>query len=388
VIEGRIGPGGTRVYRARIYYRGRYVASRTFQRKRDAQEWERRQTDGLRSGVWSDPAAADRPVGEWCRIWLDAQPARQPATVRKIRGVIATQIAGTFGRRPLVSVRPSEVQAWAAELSRTQSVATARHALGVLRRVFDYAVRDGAIQRNPAAGIRLSKVQGNDPRPLTHHELWRLAGAVDTARDRLLVLVAGYCGLRWGELAALRWSDVDLRSRTLRVVRAYSEEAPRGELSPVKNHQARTVPVPEIVSGELADYKALQPLGELVFPSASGTPLRNRNWRRDVFDSAVEALGLRITPHNLRDTAASLAIQEGASVVAVARLLGHESAATTLNHYAGLFPTDLDDIASRLDAAARLTIASQREASDAKQSPTEHRPEEVEPHSQIQIQQL
>jgi integrase len=383
VIEGRIGPGGTRVYRARIYYRGRYVASRTFQRKRDAQEWERRQTDSLRSGVWSDPAAGDRPVGEWCKIWLDAQPARQPATLRKIRGVIAKQIAGTFGRRPLVSVRPSEVQAWAAELSRTQSVATARHALGVLRRVFDYAVRDGAIQRNPAAGIRLSKVQGNDPRPLTHDELWRLAEVVDAARDRLLVLVAGYCGLRWGELAALRWSDVDLQSRTLRVVRAYSEEAPRGELSPVKNHQARTVPVPEIVSAEFADYKARQLRGELVFPSASGTPLRNRNWRRDVFDSAVEALGLRITPHNLRDTAASLAIQEGASVVAVARLLGHESAATTLNHYAGLFPTDLDDIASRLDAAARLTIASQRKSSDAKQSPTKHRPCAAETEGEV-----
>jgi hypothetical protein len=77
---------------------------------------------------------------------------------------------------------------------------------------------------------------------------------------------------------------------------------------------------------------------------------------------------LRITPHNLRDTAASLAIQEGASVVAVARLLGHESAATTLNHYAVLFPTDLDDIASRLDA--RLTIASHGASSDAEPSPT------------------
>ena len=82
---------------------------------------------------------------------------------------------------------------------------------------------------------------------------------VDGARDRLLVLVAGYCGLRWGELAALRWSDVDLQSRTLRVVRAYSEEAPRGEMSPVKNHQARTVPVPEIVSGEFAYYRVRQP---------------------------------------------------------------------------------------------------------------------------------
>jgi len=359
------------------------VASRTFPRKRDAQEWERRQVESLRSGVWSDPAAGDRPVREWCEIWLNAQPARQPATERKIRGVIAKQIAETFGRRPLVSVRPSEVQAWAAELSRTQSAATARHSLGVLRRVFDYAVRDGVIQRNPASGIRLSKVQGNDPRPLTHDELWRLAEQLNAARDRLLVLVAGYCGLRWGELAALRWSDVDLQGRTLRVVRAYSEEAPRGELSPVKNHQARTVPIPAIVSGELAEYKSQSNPDGLVFPSVTGTPLRNRNWRRDVFDSAVEALGLKITPHNLRDTAASLAIQEGASVVAVARLLGHESAATTLNHYAGLFPTDLDDIASRLNAAARLTIASQRASSDAKQSPTKHRPEEAKTSRRI-----
>jgi integrase len=72
--------------------------------------------------------------------------------------------------------------------------------------------------------------------------------------------------------------------------------------------------------------------------------------RRSAFDSAVEALGLKITPHNFaRDTAESLAIREGASVVAVARLLGHESAASTLNDYAGLFPTDLDDTASRLN---------------------------------------
>lgn len=385
VIERREGPGGTWVYRARVYYRGRYVASRTFPRKRDAQQWEQRQVDSLRSGVWSDPAAGDRPVKEWCEIWLNAQPARQPATERKVRGVIAKQIAETFGRRPLTSVRPSEVQAWTAELSRTQSVATARHSLGVLRRVFDYAVRDGVIQRNPAAGIRLSKVQGNEPRPLTHTELWRLAGHFDVARDRLLVLVAGYCGLRWGELAALRWSDVDLQSQTLRVVRAYSEEAPRGELSPVKNHQARTVPIPEIVSEELANYKTQCNSDGLVFPSVRGTPLRNRNWRRDVFDSAVAMLRLKITPHNLRDTAASLAIQEGASVVAVARLLGHESAATTLNHYAGLFPTDLDDIASRLNAAALLTIARQREPSDATQSPTTHRPDEAKVTKRIVI---
>ncbi len=364
MIEARTGPNGARVYRARVYFRGRYVASRTFPRKRDAQEWERKQVETLKTGAWADPKAGELPVREWCEIWLSAQPARAQATERKIRGVVAKQIAQTFGRRPLVSVRPSEVQAWAAEISRKQSAATARHSLGVLRRVFDHAVRDGAIHRNPAAGIRLPKVQGNDPRPLTHDELWQLADHLNERRDRILVLVAGYCGLRWGELAALRWSDVDIGRRTLRVARAYSEEAPRGEMSSVKDHQARTVPIPAIVSEELARFRAGHKPDVLVFPSANRTPLRNRNFRRDVFDDAVDALELDITPHNLRDTAASLAIQAGASVVAVARLLGHESAATTLNHYAGLFPSDLDDVAKRLDAAAREAIELGRANAD------------------------
>ncbi|MCH9732226.1 MAG: site-specific integrase [Actinomycetia bacterium] len=375
MIEARIGPKGIRVYRARVYYRGRYVASRTFPRKRDAQEWERKQVETLKTGAWADPKAGEKPVREWCGIWLSAQPARAWATERKIRGVVGKQIAGTFGRRPLVSVRPSEVQAWAADISRKQSPATARHSLGVLRRVFDHALRDGAIHRNPAVGIRLPKVQGNDPRPLTHDELWRLADQLSEPRDRLLVLVAGYCGLRWGELAALRWTDVDLVRKTLRVARAYSEEAPLGELSPVKDHQARTVPIPAIVSEELASFRADPKPDGLVLPSATGTPLRNRNFRRDIFDDAVDSLDLDITPHNLRDTAASLAIQAGASVVAVARLLGHESAATTLNHYAGLFPSDLDDVAQRLDAAARKTIGKQSAPSGTTEAPTVHRPE-------------
>jgi integrase len=100
---------------------------------------------------------------------------------------------------------------------------------------------------------------------------------------------AGYCGLRWGELAALRWADVDLAKNALRVGRAYSEEAPRGEMSPVKDHQARTVPIPAVVSEELSKFGADQKPERLVFPSATSTPLRNRNFRRDVFDDAVEA---------------------------------------------------------------------------------------------------
>ena len=288
MIEVRTGRDGARVYRARVYHRGRYVASRTFARKRDAQEWERRQVDGLRSGVWSDPGAAERPVQDWCDAWLAAQPPRAPATECKIREAVNKRIANTFGRRPAISVRPSEVRAWCADLARTQSPATARHSLGVLRRVLDYAVQDGAIPRNPATGIRLPKVQGNEPQPLTHTELWQLAEQFDSRRDRVLIVVAGYCGLRWGELAALRWTDIDLDLRRLRVSRAYSEEAPRGEMSPVKDHQARTVPIPRTSLTNWPIYRRSRRL-----PNSFSPPRTPRHCETAIFD-ATASMRLRL----------------------------------------------------------------------------------------------
>jgi integrase len=118
------------------------------------------------------------------------------------------------------------------------------------------------------------------PQPLTHTELWQLAEQFDSKRDRVLIVVAGYCGLRW---AALRWTDIDLDLRRLRVSRAYSEEAPRGEMSPVKDHQARTVPIPKSVVDELTNLQARSAPFEPVFPSANWTPLRNCNFRRDSY---------------------------------------------------------------------------------------------------------
>ena len=79
--------------------------------------------------------------------------------------------------------------------------------------------------------------------------------------------------------------------------------------------------------------------------------MRNLNFRRDVFNRAAEDAGLAgLTPYELRHTAASLAIKAGANVKAVQRMLGHASAAMTLDRYTDLFDDDLDDVADRLDA--------------------------------------
>jgi integrase len=79
--------------------------------------------------------------------------------------------------------------------------------------------------------------------------------------------------------------------------------------------------------------------------------LRNRNARRSWFDAAAAAIDEPgLTPHELRHTAASLAVSAGANVKAVQRMLGHASAAMTLDRYADLFDDDLDAVADRLDS--------------------------------------
>ncbi len=103
-----------------------------------------------------------------------------------------------------------------------------------------------------------------------------------------------------------------------------------------KNHQRRSVPVPRFLADLLAVEVAGKGPDDLVFTSITGKPLRNLNFRRDSFDQAAVDAGLvGLTPHELRHTAASLAVSAGANVKAVQRMLGHASAAMTLDVYSG-----------------------------------------------------
>jgi integrase len=91
---------------------------------------------------------------------------------------------------------------------------------------------------------------------------------------------------------------------------------------------------------------------DVLFSSQNREPIRLANWRQRVWDPAVVAAGFTgLTPHDLRHTAASLAIPSGATVKHVQRMLGHKDAARTLNVLASLFEDDLDDVSNRLDAA-------------------------------------
>jgi integrase len=230
-----------------------------------------------------------------------------------------------------------------------------------IHRVFslmlDLAVQDGRVARNAARGVRLPKLAKTEKRFLTHDQVRNLADAAGPYR--LVVLLLAYCGLRWGELAALRVRRVDLMRCRLTVAEALTEVRGRLVWRTPKSHQVRSVPIPRFLVDELMAHLAGRDPDALVVLGPRGGVLRNLNFRRDHFDPAATAAGLNgMTPHELRHTAASLAVAAGANVKAVQRMLGHASAAMTLDVYAGLFDDDLDGVADRMDALGRAAAVA------------------------------
>jgi len=222
--------------------------------------------------------------------------------------------------------------------------------------MLDDAVKDGRIIRNPAAGVELPRIVTRERRYLTHNQVAALADAA--GEYGLLVQVLAYTGLRWGEAAALRVGRVDVLRGRLRVVEAVVDVNGQMIFGSPKSHQARSVPLPRFLREGIAQAMAGRGPDQLVFPSPRGEVLRVQNFRRRGFDGAATAVGLPgLVPHELRHTAASLAISSGASVKAVQAMLGHASATLTLDRYGHLFPDELDAVADRLHDAATRTAA-------------------------------
>ncbi|MEU4779096.1 tyrosine-type recombinase/integrase [Micromonospora sp. NPDC023633] len=150
---------------------------------------------------------------------------------------------------------------------------------------------------------------------LDHDQVAMLAEAC--GRYGLLVRFLVSTGLRWGEASALRVSRLDLLRRRVTVAVAFAEVG--GELveGTPKNHQRRSVPIPRFLVDELAAHVAAKRRDALVFTAPNGEPLGNTNFRTRVCGPAAASVGLAgLTPHDLRHTAASLAVAAGANVKA------------------------------------------------------------------------
>lgn len=309
-------------------------------------------------GEYVDPASAGVTIATLGRDWLEQREGvLKPSSFRPLKSAWDKHVEPKWGTRTVGSIRHSEVQSWVSIISGGST--TIRRVHGVLAGILDAAVRDRRVARNVARDVDLPARSKRASRNyLTHGQVQSLA---DQCPHPSLVLFLAYTGLRWGEATALRIRHVDTLRRRVSVEENAVLVSGLVHVGTPKTHRSRSVPYPGFLSVPIARLAEGKHRDDLLFGDGQ-QHLRLPASRNGWFTTAVQSCQAadpsfpRVTPHDLRHTAASLAVQAGAHVKAVQRMLGHASAAMTLDVYADLFDDDLDAVAAALDQAKRQTI--------------------------------
>jgi integrase len=359
-------------------YRARYVDTsgrehtKRFQYKADAKEWLKQITRG---GVDIAPPV----TGEWIvaqQFSLRIRKADIAETTRATRQhTWRARVADKWGGLQVTKVLPPDLKAWVADLvDAGTGVPTIENALSVLRMVLTDAVDDGRLIRNPCDGINAPKRQHKSRAYLNHRQVEQRATAAGEDHGLVIRLLA-YTGLRSGELAALSVGSVDMLRRRVQFTQAVAEADGRLDWKAPKDHERRSVPFPVLLAGELGERMLGKGREDLLFSASNGGPLRASHCRPRVFNVARDSLKdfPKVTPNDLRHTAASLAVSAGGNVLALARMLGHEDPSPTLRTYADLFDSDLDALADVLDqhrtAALQPSTANSDSETDGENVP-------------------
>jgi len=320
--------------------------ARHFARKVDAQRWLDEVNASVLTGAYVDPKAGRITLRDYATTWQASHVGRDH-TASNIDVALRRHILPALGERPVATLRRSDVQGLVKALSATLKPSTVKLVYGVLSRVLTAAVEDRVLPVSPCRRIILPAIPRGEIEPATAEQVHELADAMPARYRAAVVLLAG-SGLRIGEALGLRVSDVDFLRRTVKVER---QRYRTGAVGPTKTAASvRTVPLGRVVIDELAAHLAAYPPGEWMFTQSDGAPLDYYGWQQ-AWRTVQRATGLDVNTHGLRHFAASALIAGGASVKQVQTVLGHSSAATTLQVYSHLWPGDDDRTRSVMDAA-------------------------------------
>ena len=343
------------VYRVRYRDPDRVERSRTFERKVDAERFAAEVESDISRGDYLDPRGGQVLLSDWAEQWF-ATLSVKPKTKETYRSLLRSRILPAFGRRKLEGIRPSDVQAWVSSMNDGGlSPSRTRQAVIVLRMVMDTAVQDRLIGRNPCERVKLPRLKHEEAAYFEPEVIDRILAEIDE-EYRVMFRVLAVLGLRWGEVAALRRRHVDLLRKRIRVEDSLAEISGKFVFGSTKSHAVRTIPIPPSLITLLARHlEAVDKSADaLVFTGPKGGPFRYRYAYMAIWRPALERLELPTTGlHTLRHSAAARLISAGASPKAVQSVMGHRSAAFTLNVYGHVFETDLDALGEMLDAPSK-----------------------------------
>lgn len=331
--------------------------SRTDPLKKVVAEWARVEETRIARGEWRDPRAGRANYEDWRDQFMGARVV-EDGTDRRNRGELTHHLDPAWTGWRLSAITRIEVQGWVRRMVAADVGAHAvRSSYKLLSAMLAAAVDEGLIAESPCRRIDLPAIPPRLPEWFTREQVNAICahlGAADAAGVQLM----SWCGLRWGECAGLRVSQVAFLRRRLSVDGVLTQGGQRKDY-PKSSKSRREVPVPSHVLEALAPLCAGKAPDDLVFVTeAQQRPWSGSNWRKRWHAAIVKAQAknpeLRVPdyrPHALRHTAASLLVQDGVPLYDVQRLLGHESPMITAR-YSHLAPDAHDSIESSWERAA------------------------------------
>lgn len=364
-------PERPKPYEARDWAPDGQQRSRSFKRKGDAEKWLATQTADVARGAWVDPSAGKVSLEEFGRAWLEVQTF-DPATYITTEIRLRVHLFPHLGHYELRALRPSSIQAWVRGLQRTLSLRYVRAILAALAQILNAAVEDGLIARNPrsSAAVRAPTVPAGRVVPWTQEMLDAVITAHPTAYRAVPIVVAGE-GLRQGEVFGLAVDAVDFLGGTVHV--RLQVKLLRGKVvfALPKGKKARQIPLAEPVAFALSErlrrYPAREvtlPFGDvdgplqthrLIFKSREAGPVNRNYYNPFIWKPSLRAAGVPDTRangmHALRHYFASVLLEGGVSIRAVATYLGHADPGFTLRTYTHLMPTSEDRVREVIVAA-------------------------------------
>jgi integrase len=341
VVDLPRGPDGRR----RQKWHGGYMT------RKDAEAAQATIVSNIARGEYVEPSR--RTLAEYLDTWLKTtRPTLRPSTFAAYEALLTKHVSPRIGHVPLQKVTASDLDALYADLAGVLAPSSVRKVHAILRKALADAVRKGTLQRNVADAAdppRASKA----PR-----KVWSADQAqrfLAEARDDPLYCVyrlALTTGMRRGEIAGLRWEDVDLDAsrlsirQALVVVGAYDVQVSEPKTARSRRNVA-------LDSATVAALRALYeqiPTSEYVFARDDGTPF-HPDYLSAAFGRHAKRAGMpRISFHDLRHTYATMALQAGVHPKVVSERIGHASVAITLDVYSHAVPA-LEESAAALVAS-------------------------------------
>jgi integrase len=376
-------------HRGRIQIAGERLATSTYPTKTAARDALRELERKINSVEWEDPMAGEVLFADWVDEWRATRGGVAKSTRAADEGRLREHLIPEFGDLLLSEIDALHVRKWVSELGAKRSPRTVRHAHGLLHSVLELAYDAGRIRKNPCKGTRLPRIGRRDHVLLTAHDASVFLSCFTDDDARALVDTIAGTGTRWGEASGLRVKRVDVRKRMVYVREVI--DATGGGLSfkgmPKTSAGWRSIDITHSLAETLKPLVVGRDPEDLVFvtrdcagtcahckkarkaaavdglsPEAAAEKLRlvhafrNRNFRRDHWDPALEAaakrgMTLRPTPHDLRHTHVSLLIDAGVDLTNIQRRVGHSSIAVTSDVYGYLMPSGAAKIVAALERA-------------------------------------